>query len=48
MVWDQLDINNINNSSIIINVGTRIEYDTNYEFKVFVMQYLQTFFFSIK
>lgn len=39
MVWYQLDINNINNSIIIINVRIRIQYDMNHEFKVVAMQY---------
>lgn len=39
MVWYQLGINNINNSSIIINVRTRIQYDMNHKFEVVVMQY---------
>lgn len=38
--WDQFDINNINNSIIIINVGTQVWYDISYEFKAFIIQYL--------
>lgn len=40
MAWDQFDISKINNSIIIIKVGTQVWCDISYEFKAFIRQYL--------